>query len=165
MKRNVFMKVMAAILPVFLLCACGKVNSVAASAAADVKLKDMEGKEVGLSSFKGKVIILDFFATWCPPCRQEIPGFVDLQKRYADKGLVVIGVSLTPASDVKPFAAKMGINYPILIDNDLASQAYGPIRSIPTTFIIDKEFNIVGKHIGYADAGVFESEIKALLDK
>jgi len=125
----------------------------------------MDGGKVQLSDFRGKVIILDFFASWCPPCRQEIPDFIELQKRYAGQGFVMIGVSLTPSKDVRPFAEKLGVNYTILIGDDKADAAYGPIRSIPTTFVIDKEFNIVKKYIGYRSGKVFEDDIKELLNK
>jgi cytochrome c biogenesis protein CcmG/thiol:disulfide interchange protein DsbE len=135
------------------------------SVAPDISLNDMNGKLVQLSESKGKVIILDFFATWCPPCRQEIPDFVELQKQYGDKGFVMVGVSLTPAGDVRPFAEKMGINYTVLIGDDKANAAYGPIRSIPTTFVIDKEFNIVRKYIGYKAKETFEADIKEFLGK
>ena len=165
MRKSIFTKAFILLMPLFILCACGRVRSEAASAAPDVSLRDMDGKVVAISGFKGKVIILDFFATWCPPCRQEIPDFVELQKQYGAQAFTMVGVSLTPASDVRPFAEKAGINYPILIDNDEASKAYGPIRSIPTTFVIDKEFNIVKKYIGYTSKETFESDIKELLSK
>lgn len=128
------------------------------------ELKDVDDKTVKSSDFAGKVVILDFWATWCGPCRMEIPGFIELQKQYADKGLVVIGVSLDQdgASAVKPFAEKMGINYPIVLGDETIVSAFGGIEGIPTTFIIDRTGNIVRKHVGYASKAEFEADIKPL---
>lgn len=165
MKNKTFAKALILLMPVFLLCACSTGYSEAPSKASDVSLRDMDGNAVKLSDFKGKVIILDFFATWCPPCKQEIPDFVELQKQYGEQGFAMVGVSLTPAADVKPFAEKYRINYTVLIGDDKSNAAYGPIRSIPTTFVIDKEFNIVKKYIGYRPKETFEGDIKELLGK
>jgi thiol-disulfide isomerase/thioredoxin len=129
------------------------------------ELKDVEGKAVKSSNFAGKVVILDYWATWCGPCRMEIPGFIELQKQYADKGLVVIGISLDQdgASAVKPFSEKMGINYPIVLGDEAVVSAFGGIEGIPTTFIIDRVGNIVRKHVGYAPKAEFETDSKPLL--
>lgn len=131
--------------------------------APDFKLTDINNKQANLSDFKGKVIILDFFASWCPPCRQEVPDFVVLQKAYGDKGLAVIGVALVNAQEAKDFAAEFGINYPVLIDDGKVSSLYGPIRSIPTTFILDKTGKIVKMYIGFRPKNVFEADVKELL--
>ena len=95
----------------------------------------------------------------------EIPGFIELQKQYADKGLVVIGVSLDQdgASAVKPFSEKLGINYPIVLGDETIVSAFGGIEGIPATFIIDREGRIVRKHVGYAPKAEFEADIKPLL--
>jgi thiol-disulfide isomerase/thioredoxin len=138
-----------------------------AETAHDWELKDLAGKTVKLSDFKGKVVILDFWATWCPPCRAEIPHFVELQKQYGDQGLVVIGMSLDEGGPnvVSSFAKEQGINYPVVIGNqDIATQ-YGGIEGIPTTFVIDGDGKIVSKHVGFTDKSVFEDEIKKLLPK
>ena len=131
--------------------------------APEFTLSDMCGKAVSLSYFKGKAIILDFFATWCPPCRQEIPDFVDLQKTYGPKGFTMIGVSLVTLQETKEFAAKIGISYPVLIDDGKVSASYGPVRAIPTTFVIDKNSTIVKMYIGYRPKEQFEKDIKAIL--
>jgi cytochrome c biogenesis protein CcmG/thiol:disulfide interchange protein DsbE len=162
MKKRVFLKAFALVLVAFVLSACGR--SMPAT-AADLNLKDLNGNIVNLSDFKGKVIILDFFATWCPPCKQEVPDFIQLQKEYGDKGFAMIGISLSRMSDMQAFARDYGINYPVLIDDGYASAVYGPIRSIPTTFIIDQNFKIVKKYIGFRPKEVFEADIKALLNK
>lgn len=129
------------------------------------ELKDIDGKTVKLSDFQGKVVILDFWATWCPPCRAEIPHFVELQKQYQDQGLVVIGVSLDQGGPevVSAFAKQQKINYPVVMGNEAVAKQYGNIEAIPTTFIIDPKGNIAGKHEGFTDKSVFEDEIKKLL--
>ena len=133
--------------------------------APDWQLKNLEGQAVKLSDFKGKVVLLNFWATWCPPCRREIPDFVALQKQYGDKGLVVIGVSVDEggAEVVKPFVKKMGINYPIVLGDQKTAAAYGGIQVVPTTFVIDKTGKIAAQHEGGADRTTFEAEIKKLL--
>ena len=105
-------------------------------------LNDINGKPVDLSAYKGKVILLDFWATWCGPCKIEIPGFVELQSKYRDKGLVVIGVSVDDTLEqLQPFAAAFKMNYPVLLGNgrDDIQQAYGPIWGLPTTYIIGRD--------------------------
>ncbi len=133
--------------------------------APDWRLTSLDGKAIKLSDFKGKVVVLNFWATWCPPCRREIPDFVALQKQYADKGLVIIGVSLDEggAAVVKPFVKKMGINYPVVMGDQKTIAAYGGIQVVPTTFIIDKTGKVAAQHEGGADRATFESEIKPLL--
>jgi len=133
--------------------------------ASDFTLTNLNGKTVTLSDFKDKVIILDFWATHCPPCIQEIPDFVKLYNKYKDKGLVIIGVSLDrgDVEKVKRFCRNKGVNYPVVIGNYEVTKNYGGIRYIPTTFIIDKNRNIVKKFIGYTPMNTFEGEIKKLL--
>ena len=129
-------------------------------------LKDMNGGDVALASHKGKVILLDFWATWCGPCKLEIPGFVELQTKYKDKGLVVLGVSVDdPVSKLKPFATQFKMNYPVLVglDRDDFQEAYGPIWGIPTTFLISRDGKLCKKHTGVSPKEQFENEIKALL--
>ena len=151
-------------LALLMLSACTQGSAVEiGKKGPEFSLTDINGKVVSLSEFNGKVVILDFFASWCPPCRQEIPDFIELEKSYGDKGFAMIGVALVSAGEAKEFAGKMGINYPVLVDDGTASEAYGPIRSIPTTFIIDKDGKIVKMYIGYREKTVFEADIKELL--
>jgi peroxiredoxin len=137
------------------------------TAAPDWQLSDVDGKTVKLSEFKGKVVILDFWATWCPPCRAEIPGFVAMQKKYADKGFTMVGLSLDEqgASVVKPFMRQLGMNYPVVIGNQQIASDYGGITAIPTTFVIDRQGNVVAAYQGFTDQSTFESVIVPLLEK
>lgn len=151
-------------LALFLLSACSQGSAVEiGQEAPEFSLTDINGKTVSLSDFKGKAVILDFFASWCPPCRQEIPDFIELQKAYGDKGFAMIGVALESAQAAKDFTVKALINYPVLVDDEKVSNSYGPIRSIPTTFILDKAGKIVKMYIGSRPKDVFENDIKELL--
>lgn len=135
--------------------------------AANFKLKTLEGKEVKLSDYRGKIVILDFWATWCPPCRKGIPDLIALQKEFK-KDLVVIGISLDQQNtikDVKPFINYYKINYPIVLGNAKVVKDYGGISAIPTSFIIDQKGNIVDTHIGLVPKTVYAEQIKSLLKK
>jgi thiol-disulfide isomerase/thioredoxin len=129
------------------------------------KLTDLNGRNVNFSDFRGKVVILDFWATWCVPCRVEIPHFVELQKQYGAKGVAVIGVSLDEQGPdvVKRFVKQFEVNYSIVIGNEKIAEKYGGIVALPTTFVIDRQGRIVNQHIGYDDKAVFEKEIQSLL--
>jgi peroxiredoxin len=129
------------------------------------KLMDVDGKPVSLAQFKGKVVILDFWATWCPPCRTEIPGYIALQKKYADEGLTVIGVSVDTdgTAPVKKFMKDFGINYVIVMADDDIQNAYGPLQGYPTTFIIDRSGQIRDRKLGRTHAEDYEKEVLAVL--
>jgi thiol-disulfide isomerase/thioredoxin len=139
-------------------------DGLGVSRAPDWELKDPEGKLVKSSDFDGKVIILDFWATWCPPCKAEIPGFIELQKKYGAKGLVVVGISLDEEgpSVVKQFMIRFGMNYPVVMGNLKTMQDFGG-KGLPTTFVIDRSGTIVSKHVGFASKETFEKEITPLL--
>ncbi|GAB1443109.1 hypothetical protein MASR2M39_19480 [Ignavibacteriales bacterium] len=133
--------------------------------APDFSLKSTDGKIVKLSDFKGKIVIIDFWATWCPPCRKGIPDLVELQKTYKDD-LVIIGISLDDKrtlKDVVPFVGKYEINYPVVFGDSEVVSAFGGIESIPTSFIIDREGNITNKHIGLIPKSEYEKDINKLL--
>jgi peroxiredoxin len=130
--------------------------------------KDIHGNPVTLSDYKGKVVLLDFWATWCPPCRKEIPGFIELYNAYKSRGLVVIGVSMDDAddiSDVKHFADQIKMNYPILLgagrEDDL-KPAFGELP-LPTSFVIARDGRICGRHDGLTAKELVEREIVGLL--
>lgn len=128
------------------------------------KLRNLEGKDVSFDEFKGKVVVVDFWATWCPPCRAEIPGYVEMVRKYGDK-LVIVGVSLDKAAPkvVQDFAKKFQINYPIVMGDDAIQTAFGGIEAIPTTFLIDQNGQIRDKKVGAEEAESYEKKIAALL--
>ncbi len=142
-----------------------KTQEASANAAPAFALKDVNGDVVFLSDFSGKVVIIDFWATWCPPCKMEIPHFQSLYEEYASKGLVVIGIALDQGGIgvVEPFVKANGVTYPVLMGDQSVANSYGGIRGIPTTFIVDRNGNIVTKIVGYRDKAFFEENIKKLL--
>ncbi len=131
----------------------------------DFALQDLMGKTVRLSDFVGQVCIVDFWATWCLPCRQEIPHFQALYEKYHNQGVAVIGISMDQKGPevVRKFAKKMKMTYPTVMGDKKTAQAFGDVRSIPTTFVIDQDGNIVKKYVGYQDRYIFERDILALL--
>jgi cytochrome c biogenesis protein CcmG, thiol:disulfide interchange protein DsbE len=132
----------------------------------DFTMKDLEGKDVALSSYKGKVILLNFWATWCGPCKAEIPGFVELQDQYGKDGLMVVGYSVDDeAPKARAFANEYKMNYPVLLGlgREDVQEAYGPIWGIPASFIISRDGRVCQKHLGIAPKAVFEKQVKALL--
>ncbi len=164
MNNRISILICALLVPTMLLL--GSTIGVAQNLSApDLSMTDINGQAVKLSEYKDKVIVLNFFASWCPPCKQEIPDFISLQEQYKDKGLVMIGVAISSPDEVKKLAQKLGINYTVLLGTDSTTSAYGPLRSIPTTFIIDKDFKIAKKYIGLRSRDVFEKDIKDLLSK
>jgi peroxiredoxin len=134
--------------------------------APEWSLKDVDGKTVHSTDFKGKVVIVDFWATWCGPCRAEIPNFIALQKQYEAQGLVVVGLSVDEdgAAVVKPFMQKMGMNYPVMLADEKTQEGFGGIEALPMTFIIDRRGRIVKEHLGFTDKDEFENEIRPLLN-
>lgn len=131
-------------------------------------LKDMNGKDFNLASQKGKVMVLDFWATWCPPCKVEIPWFVEFQQKYGPQGFTVIGVSVDdPMPTLKPFALQYKMNYPVLVgdgrDDIKGAKAYGPMWGLPKTFVIGRDGRICQTHVGFSQKETFEKQIRALL--
>jgi len=134
--------------------------------APDFELPTSDGKKLKFSSLKGKVVLVDFWATWCPPCRKGIPDLVELKKKYGKKGFEIVGISLDGPQtkrEVVPFIKEYGINYPVVYGNEAVTISYGGVQSIPTAFIIDKEGKIVASHVGLKPKEVYEEYIKKLL--
>ncbi|MFN8060621.1 MAG: TlpA disulfide reductase family protein [Vicinamibacterales bacterium] len=134
--------------------------------AKDFTLKDVAGKDVKLSDLKGKVVVLNFWATWCGPCKVEIPAFVELQDKYRGQGVVFLGLSVDdPVEKLKPFVDQYKINYPILLGDghDDVQEAFGPIYGIPVTILIGRDGKICRRHMGIAAKEQVERDIKGML--
>jgi peroxiredoxin len=133
--------------------------------APDFELVSLDGRKVKLSDYRGKAVILNFWATWCGPCKIEMPWFVDLQKQYGNEGLTILGVAMDDSDPQKiaQFASEMGVNYPVLLGTDQVSEAYGNVEYLPTTFYINRDGNIVGKSAGLMGKGQLEDDAKKAL--
>ena len=133
--------------------------------APDFALTDAQGQPLQLSQFRGQVVLLNFWATWCGPCRVEIPWFEEFHTRYRDQGLTVLGISLDDDgwNLVKPFAEEQHIGYRLALANDDLSAAYGGLTALPATYLIDRQGRIVVRHVGLVAKGDYEAEITKLL--
>jgi len=131
--------------------------------APSLQLADLHGKQVSLADFKGKVVILDFWATWCPPCKMEIPDFIEIESEFGARGVQIIGVALDQPGRTREFAESHGMNYPVLVGNDDVAARFGGISGIPTTFIIDRSGRIVQRFEGYRPKQTFVDEVAKLL--
>src|SRR5215471_10528669 len=133
--------------------------------APEFTLKDVNGKAVHISDYKGKVVLLDFWATWCGPCKIEIPWFMEMERKYKDRGFAVLGIAMDDEGweAVKPFLADLGVNYRVVMGNDATAGMYGGVEALPTTFLIDKEGRIAAVHVGLASKKDFENGIEQLL--
>jgi peroxiredoxin len=161
--------VLASIAAAGLLCSCHAQQS---GRRPDWSIKLSDGRKVSASDYDGKVLIVDFWATWCPPCRKEVPGFIRLQKEYGDRGLVILGFSTDKDPETHDrWVKEQGLNYlSIYVNTDEGKEVFdqfqkviGEISSIPTTLVIDRKGQIVYRHVGYGSPEDFEKVFKPLL--
>jgi peroxiredoxin len=133
-------------------------------AAPAFSLKDTQGKTVRLADYKGKIVLVNFWATWCGPCKHEMPWFVEFQKKWGDKGLVVLGISADEEfTEAKEFAKKQAINYPILEGTEAVMQLYGGVEALPASFLLDRDLRIASTHTGLVSKSIYERELEELL--
>jgi len=134
--------------------------------APDFTLNSPDGKPLTLSSYRGKVVLLDFWATWCTPCRAEIPRFIEWQQKYGDKGFVVLGVSMDDSSkDAAAFAREMKITYPVVMGTSQVADAYGGVLGLPVNLLIARDGRIVQKDVGATDLNALEKQVQSELAK
>ena len=133
--------------------------------APDFELQALDGKDMKLSDFRGKAVLLNFWATWCGPCKIEMPWFVELQKQYGPQGLQIVGVAMddSSAEDISKFVKEMGVNYPILLGKEAVGESYGGVGVLPTTFFIDRDGKFVAREFGLQSRSVFVDHIKDAL--
>lgn len=148
---------------ILFIVSCSMAGNRSEKKAPNFSLKGIDGKTIKLSDYKGKILILNFFATWCRPCREEIPDFVKFYKEYKDKGVEILGVSVVGSKEknVKDLIKKMKINYSVSMSDGKIEKLFGGIRFVPTTFIIDKKGNIVKKRIGMMN----QEELKKIVEE
>jgi thiol-disulfide isomerase/thioredoxin len=133
--------------------------------APDFTLESLDGNNMRLSDFRGKAVLLNFWATWCAPCKIEMPWFVDFQKEYGEQGLQIVGVAMDDSSkeDIAKFAKDMGVNYPVLLGKEAVGDEYGGVPALPESFFIGRDGKIVDKIIGLKGKGEIEDAIKKAL--
>ncbi len=157
-------------------CSAGEPVAVAESSlkpvddrnvAPDFELRDASGQVVRLSDYRGKVVLLNFWATWCGPCKLEIPWFIEFEKKNSDRGFAVLGVSMDEDGwdAVKPYLEQARVNYRVLMGTDEAAMLYGGVQSLPTSFLIDHDGKIARVHIGLVSKADYENDIEALLNE
>jgi len=133
--------------------------------APEFTLQSLDGKTVHLADFRGKGVLLNFWATWCQPCKIEMPWFVQLQKQYGPQGLQVVGIAMDDASpeDIRKFAQDLGVNYPVLIGKEAVGDAYGGVPFMPETFYIGRDGKVVDKVVGLISRSEIEEDVKKAL--
>ncbi len=134
--------------------------------APNFSLKDANGDTVNLVDYRGKVVLVNFWATWCGPCKYEMPWFVEFEQKYKDRDFAVLGVSMDDDGwkSVKPYITEHKINYRVMIGSEVISQQFGDIDSLPTSFILDRQGRIAATHVGLVDKRDYQNEILKLLD-
>lgn len=129
----------------------------------DFTLPSLAGGDLTLSSYQGKIRVVDFWATWCGPCKMMTPQFAELHRKYQDRGVVVIGVALDEPAAVRQYVEEHEVPYPIVLGDPAVAEHFGGIRGIPTTFIIDRQGRITNRHVGFRPVQVLEADIRGLL--
>ena len=134
--------------------------------APNFTLKDADGNPVNLTDYRGKVVLVNFWATWCGPCEVEIPWFVEFEKKYKDQGFAVLGLSMDDDGwkSVRPYIASHKINYRVMIASEVVSQQFGDIDALPTSFVLDRQGRIATNHVGLVDKRDYQNEILKLLE-
>ncbi|MEO0155517.1 MAG: TlpA disulfide reductase family protein [candidate division WOR-3 bacterium] len=159
-------KLLLITLAIFHIFCSNKAGSKPVATGNDFTLNSLEGEEYTLSKLKGNVVIVDFWATWCPPCKREVPHLVNFYNTYKDKGLIILGVSTEDRQTLDTFRKENNVTYPILLGNNEVFQKFG-VRSIPHTLFIDKKGNVRKTQIGYSDDFLpeFETLIETLINE
>ena len=135
------------------------------SLAPDFELPALDGKKVRLSELRGKAVLLNFWATYCGPCKIEMPWFVELQKQYGPQGFQIVGIAMDDASteDIAKFVKEMGVNYPILLGKESVGQSYGGVAVLPTTFFLDRDGKVIAREFGLQSRSMLVDHIKKAL--
>ncbi len=142
----------------------GGTSSAVHLVAPDFSLQDLTGQPLNLASYRGKVVLLDFWATWCAPCRGEIPHFVEFQDKYRDQGLQVIGISMDDGpKPVREFYQEFKMNYPVALGNEKVAQSYGGVLGLPVTFLIGRDGRVAAKYIGEVQMSTLREAIESQL--
>jgi len=147
--------------------ASGPAHGLMGNLAPDFELQTLDGKNLKLSDLRGKAVLLNFWATYCGPCKIEMPWFVELQKEYGPQGFQIVGVAMDDASneDIAKFAKEMGVNYPILLGTESVGQSYGGVNALPTTFFLDRDGKLIAREFGLQSRSVFVDHIKKALSQ
>src|SRR5438132_8753166 len=145
--------------------ASNRVGKLQGQPAPEFALTSLDGKTLKLSDYRGKAVLLNFWATWCEPCKIEMPWFVDLQKKYGPQGLQVIGVAMddAPSKDIADFSQKMGVNYPVLIGKEEVGTQYGGVQFLPSTFYISRDGKIIDRVFGLVSRSEIEANVQKAL--
>lgn len=134
--------------------------------APEISLKDADGNTVTLADYKGKVLLINFWATWCGPCEAEIPWFVEFEQKYKGRDFAVLGISMDDDGwkSVRPYIASHKMTYRVVIGNETVAQKFGEIDALPTSFILDRQGRVAAHHVGLVDKSDYQNEILKLLD-